>query len=305
MVEPIYYDHPNEPLAYKYRNTFGYGSQLIACPVTTPRNKSTTFSETPAWIPEGRYVDIFTGTVYDGGRTITFHRPLDKVPVLAREGAIVPLDAEKELENGCPLPKKIEVLLVVGADGSFELTEDDGNGATTESIQFSRTPITYSQQDGRLTIGPNDNPLLESREWSVRLLAYTPTDKINATVNGKIVPITQDKAWSPSDPNGILVHLGNISTNQQIVLDLGESQPQLDKNDVPAECHVVMDAAQISNEAKDDLWAVLKEVGKVPLHVLLSRLEAVECPEGLKEASPLEIVKKALLERLLADSRAT
>ena len=295
LIEPMYYDYPHTELAYQYRNTFRFGSQLFAAPVTTPRIKSTTFSETPMWLPAGRYVDLFTGTVYDGDRVVTFHRPLDKVPVLAREGGIIPLDATPEIENGCPLPAEMEILLVVGADGHFELVEDDGSGASVQQIEFSKTPITYSQAESRLTIGVSSKKLLAERKWSVRFLSYEPQqEKVKVTCNGQEAKFDWDNTKSPSDPNGWLLKLSELPVDGEIIVDLGEKDPQLGLNHIKDRSYAVIDCAQIENEIKRELWAIMQGLGGAPPSVIISRLEAVGCDNKVRDA---------LLEVVHADSR--
>ena len=44
-----------------------------------------------AWLPEGNWIDFFDGTLYSGGKTMRLFRGLERQPVLAREGAIVPM----------------------------------------------------------------------------------------------------------------------------------------------------------------------------------------------------------------------
>ena len=39
-----------------------------------------------AELPEGEWIDVFTGLRYRGGRTIALHRDLDSIPVLVRPG---------------------------------------------------------------------------------------------------------------------------------------------------------------------------------------------------------------------------
>ncbi|ORX39568.1 putative alpha-xylosidase [Kockovaella imperatae] len=295
LVEPMYYDNPHTEMAYKYRNTFKFGTQLLVAPVTTPRNKDTTFAVTPAWVPPGRHVDLFTSTVYDGDRTISFHRPLDKIPVLAKEGAIVPLDASDNLENGCPLPAKLEILLVIGADGQFELVEDDGSGESIDRIDFSKTLITYSHEKGQLVIGPSSHALVAERHWSVRLLAYTPDpSKVKATSGGQPLPVQVSNPVQTADPHGWLIDLGVLSASQSTTVDLGEAQPQLDKRGVTDQLFRVIDASQMDNVMKHNLWEVVQTAGKVTLNVLISNVDAIPCDDALKQA---------VFEILLADSR--
>jgi alpha-glucosidase (family GH31 glycosyl hydrolase) len=282
VVEPMYYEHSTKHEAYVHRNQFTFGTQLIVAPITSPRDRNTRLGRSTAWLPAGRYVDIFTGTVYDGDRSIVFHRTLDKTPVLAQEGAIVPTDAAEVLDGDCRVSTALEILVVVGADGAFEIIEDDSKGSNTKSIEFSKTKIEYSHSSGTLTISPASNALVENREWSVRLIAHTPSGEVS--VNGKTVP-------SKKVANGTLVKLGSFPTTETITVQLA-ANGQLDKNTVKSTIFGIIDSAQVAYNTKKDLWNVIQE--DLGLNVRLSRLGALGLDRALLEA---------VLEHLLADSR--
>ena len=40
------------------------------------------------FLPEGTWTDIFTNDTYEGNKVVTMVRPLDYIPVLAKEGGI-------------------------------------------------------------------------------------------------------------------------------------------------------------------------------------------------------------------------
>ncbi|KAM9874391.1 putative alpha-xylosidase [Verticillium dahliae] len=63
---------------------------------------STGLSSVQDWFPPGaaRYVVILTGLVHDVSRELAVFRPLHEMPVFAREGSIIPLDAAVIPENG-------------------------------------------------------------------------------------------------------------------------------------------------------------------------------------------------------------
>ena len=52
-------------------------------------------AEKPArrYVPQGKWIDVFTGKKIVGGRKIKLDRPLDKMPLFIKEGAILPLNA--------------------------------------------------------------------------------------------------------------------------------------------------------------------------------------------------------------------
>ena len=70
LVQPMYYDHPDEPAAYACRNQFMFGSELLVAPITSPADRSTGLGRVRAWLPPGDWVDVFTGQRYVGGRSV-------------------------------------------------------------------------------------------------------------------------------------------------------------------------------------------------------------------------------------------
>ena len=82
----MYYDHPEDPAAYRVRNEYAFGDRLLVAPITTPADRATRLGAVRAWLPPGRWTDVFTGLVYRGGTTITLHRDLETIPVLAPAG---------------------------------------------------------------------------------------------------------------------------------------------------------------------------------------------------------------------------
>lgn len=75
-----------------------------------------------AWLPKGRWTDIFTNQSYLGEDHVTLFRDLDTIPVLAKEGAIIPLSADSG--NQTDNPVSLEIWAFSG-NGNFTLIEDD------------------------------------------------------------------------------------------------------------------------------------------------------------------------------------
>jgi hypothetical protein len=248
LVEPVYYDHPDTPEAYAYKSQYTFGTELLVIPVVEPRGKATALGRATGWLPEGKWVDIFDGTVYTGDRVLTFYRSLDAYPVFAKQGAIIPLDGRASLENGCPLPESIEIWLVVGADGSFDLVEDDGSGADISDVKLATTPIRYSHADGTLTIGPSENALLASRTYSVRLLGCD--SECTLKVDGSVVPCEVEQG---------IVQLGNHASTATIGLTL--SNRHLEKQDHRQRIFERLSAAQMEIDMKDLVWGALQADG--------------------------------------------
>lgn len=121
LIEPMYYEYPQEKEAYECPGEYLFGRQLIVAPVTEKGDEHG-MALTKVWLPEGRYTDIFTGDVYAGGGQYEMVRFLDSMPVLAGEGAFFVLDGAPR-GNRVELPEKLRVLAFSG-EGEYCLMED-------------------------------------------------------------------------------------------------------------------------------------------------------------------------------------
>lgn len=127
LIEPLYYQWKN-PCAYKYKNEYLFGEQLLVAPVTQRANKDG-YARVKAWLPQGKWTDIFNGTEYnvsENGKEVIMFRDMESIPVLIKEGGILPLSLDKG--NCIKNPKNMKILIYSG-DGEYTLYED---GATEE-----------------------------------------------------------------------------------------------------------------------------------------------------------------------------
>jgi len=87
VLRPLLFEYPDDPVAAGVDGQFLLGPDLLVVPVFGD-------SDGPArrrfYVPEGRWTDVFTGEVVVGPRFVTWDVPLERIPVLAREGAVLP-----------------------------------------------------------------------------------------------------------------------------------------------------------------------------------------------------------------------
>ncbi|MCL2106897.1 MAG: glycoside hydrolase family 31 protein [Oscillospiraceae bacterium] len=158
LCEPLYYQHPDEPEAYRHRNVYYFGSELICAPITRRLDRITQRARAEVWLPKGRWTDIFTGRAYEGGRTYKVYRGLESIPVFAKAGAVLPM-APAPLDNDWRAPQTLCVDIYRG-DNDFCLFEDEGEtrfvlreegGALTLRISAGRPrdyEITFRDLEG-------------------------------------------------------------------------------------------------------------------------------------------------------------
>lgn len=156
LCEPMYYSYPNKKEAYHFPNQYMFGSELMVCPVTRPQHKEICMGSVKAWIPDGRWTDISTNQVYEGEQIITLFRDIDTIPVLAKEGAIIPLSAEKG--NRADNPQSLTILAFSG-NGEFNLIEDNGQTNFAEHKAATKFVIKYTDDTLTFTVNKTEGDI--------------------------------------------------------------------------------------------------------------------------------------------------
>lgn len=149
LCEPMYYSYPEREEAYEAKNQYFFGSELIVAPVTTPADKRTNLAGTKVWLPKGRWTDIYNGNIYEGEKWVTMYRGLESMPVLAKEGAILPL-SKNDRTNDWSNPKELKIRIFRG-NNSFELYEDDGETMNFEKGSFAVTKMINKENGNHIS----------------------------------------------------------------------------------------------------------------------------------------------------------
>ncbi|QLQ14995.1 MAG: DUF5110 domain-containing protein [Micropruina sp.] len=278
VATPLYYGAPGGEAAvlqaYESPNTYFFGSELLVVPIAAPGDPGSGLGAVRTWLPAGTWTDWFTGVRYTGTRWVVLHRPLATLPVLAKAGAIVPLVGGDDLSVANPA--HLHVRVFAGADGEFTLYEDD-DAAAPRAV---RTPITWQQAEGRLTIGPAEGAvdvIPGRRRWTISVTGIAP-----AEVPGL------ESSYDPGTAT-LMIEVGEHAADEPVVVRLGGIAPT--DNDVTTRCFALLEAAEIPYADKDAAWAAL--TGEPNLARRVAAIEGV----GLKPE-----IRGPLLELLLADA---
>ncbi|RMZ83039.1 hypothetical protein DV738_g1313, partial [Chaetothyriales sp. CBS 135597] len=272
LVQPLYWDFAERDEAYSFKNNFFFGSDLLVLPIVTKRDPRTNLASVTAWLPPvessspssldaisslslgnkakkedaGKWIDIFTGTVYDADRELKLYRPLSDIPVLARPGAIIPLDAASVPSNGGPNPDAYEIL------ASGTLTIHVAGGSKTQ------------------------------KHWTVRFLGLgnTGAEKVKGvTVAVDKADVTAAAAIKDGASAGLIVQVPPTTAQDKssttIVISLGQTNPQLGVVDPRPRIRQLVLDYQVEFALKDRLWAVVggghaSASGSVKLELLLA-----------------------------------
>jgi hypothetical protein len=147
-ARPLYYHHPEAGLAYHSPQEYYLGRELLAAPHTRPRDDETNLSRGTVWLPGGDWFDFHSGERYDAGIHARYG-DLSDVPLYARAGAVVPLDDDPSFGD-VEAPETLRVVAFAGADGAFDLYEDDGVSGAYREGAYATTAFTQRWEGDRL-----------------------------------------------------------------------------------------------------------------------------------------------------------
>lgn len=125
------------------------------------------------WLPAGTaWTNLWTGETQTGGRRLELAVPLAQMPMFLRAGSILPLGPEITRSGDKP-DAPIELRIVPGADGRFDLYEDFGDGFGYEKGERAVTPLSWDDKSRTLTIGARRGEfpgMVKRREFRVVLV---------------------------------------------------------------------------------------------------------------------------------------
>ncbi|MGW5974468.1 glycoside hydrolase family 31 protein [Streptomyces sp. NPDC055186] len=148
-VRPLWWSAPEERALRDCEDAFLLGDCLLVAPVLAPG-----VERRAVRLPRGRWYESTTGRAYDGPAQVLVDAPLDRIPVFARAGAVIPVrgrDGGLELEVWAP---------VRGRAGGGTVVADAGDGWEEPEIERygvrwagARIVVEREGQDG-----PRESP---------------------------------------------------------------------------------------------------------------------------------------------------
>ncbi|MFE5970306.1 TIM-barrel domain-containing protein [Streptomyces sp. NPDC056463] len=123
-IRPVWWGAPEDRALRDCEDAFLVGDALLVAPVL-----SRGADRRAVRLPRGRWYDTSTGQAYDGPGQVLLDAPLSRIPVLARAGAVLPVqgeDGELELEVWAP---------AAGRTGGGLVVRDTGDGWEAGEIE--------------------------------------------------------------------------------------------------------------------------------------------------------------------------
>ena len=107
--------------------------------------------------------------------------PYERIPVFVREGSIIPFGPQMEWSDEKPA-ELINLYVYAGADGSFQLYEDEGTNYNYERGKYATIDIRYDDQSRTVTFGKREGSfdgMLKQRRFNVVLVSKDAPRQLN------------------------------------------------------------------------------------------------------------------------------
>jgi alpha-D-xyloside xylohydrolase len=168
MMRPLVFDFGADPDALDIGDQYMFGPAMMVAPVVRKGAADRT-----VYLPGGGdWYDFWTGKRMKAKATIVSHAPLDTLPLFVRAGSVLPMgpvvghaDAQQD--------KPIELRIYPGADGSFTLYDDSGNGWGYEKGERATVDIAWNDAAHTLTFTARQGKfpgMRKAREFRVVLV---------------------------------------------------------------------------------------------------------------------------------------
>ena len=191
LIYPLYYHYPEQEEAYRQKNIYFFGSEMLVAPFITPLIKDLNRSRLDVWLPEGLWFNFFNGDVYQGNHHYSLYGGIEEINAFAKAGAIIPL-AELTEKNQYGNPDILNVHIFPGKDNQFVLYEDDGETLAYQNGFYAKTNFTLKaeKQALELDIKVQDVKAILPKEREIKLFFrnIVPNVKIASSASHEYNP---------------------------------------------------------------------------------------------------------------------
>jgi alpha-D-xyloside xylohydrolase len=145
FMRGLFLDFGNDPNTAQIGDEYMFGPAFLVAPVTEQGATSRS-----VYLPAGSdWYNFWTNERLHGGQRITVAAPIETIPLFVRAGSILPLGSKVESTEDQQTIATIRIYS--GANGSFELYDDDGRTYDYEHGDRKLTDLHWDDATGRLT----------------------------------------------------------------------------------------------------------------------------------------------------------
>ncbi len=84
VMRTMFYEFPEDKKCWDLYDQYMFGSDILVAPVTQAGIR-----EREVYLPQGKWINVYTNEALEGGKTITVPAPLEIIPLFVRENSDV------------------------------------------------------------------------------------------------------------------------------------------------------------------------------------------------------------------------
>ena len=145
---PTFYDFPNDPGAWAENDELMLGPSLLVAPVVGPGA-----TRRAVHAPAGAdWIDPWTGARFAGGQMAMLEAPLGRPPMLARVGAVIPVNRSPAHFGSEDFAPGFLLFPPDGGETAIELFADDGESHVDVASAVPASRIAVSSDQDRIVV---------------------------------------------------------------------------------------------------------------------------------------------------------
>ena len=187
MMRPLVMDFNGDSVALNQQFEYMFGQALLVAPVTEPNG-----NEWNVYLPKSiSWYDFWTGKRFDGGQTIKVTATLDKIPLFVKVGSIIPMGKFIQY-TGQKSADTLEIRIYQGANGRFDLYEDESDNYNYEKGFYSTIEFRWNSSTNTLKIGKRYGSfpgMLKTRTFQVVIVSQN--HGVGVELAGKIEKVVE------------------------------------------------------------------------------------------------------------------
>lgn len=161
LVRSLAIDHTWDEHIYNpdYQNQYLFGPSILVIPVESTKDLK------KAYLPQGKWYDLFTDDVFEGKQEVILETDIEKLPLFAKGGTVIPMQSVVQHTGEVPADRTLFLHVYAGEGETYkqELYDDQDQHHPEEDQQFWKRELSFSPKENQLLFGANQG------EWDIPL----------------------------------------------------------------------------------------------------------------------------------------
>jgi alpha-D-xyloside xylohydrolase len=168
-------EHQDDEQARLARNEYMFGPALLVAPIVDEGTQRTIY------LPQGEWVDYWTGAHLAGGTTIVAEAPVDSIPLYLKQGAVLP-----------KLPDDVMTLVPASESGNQQIRTMDDRRVYELTGEGASSPVTLVDFEGRRIVRSGNTISIAGDSAAHIIVRWRFLKVQRASVGGAAVKLQSD-----------------------------------------------------------------------------------------------------------------